>query len=546
MTTRANPDRSFEVACRHLFRHLRDPAELRRNPIVRDAFASGLKGSARVRSDAAVASSIRDAVRRLAASCFAADGLEDPDRDEVLRAIVDADIQRSSRSRVAAELGLSQRQYSRLQHGIRARIAAALTVELAAVRAAASSHNDVASPLPAVAELASRARPAEALSRLAVIIDQSGPGLTALALCLRATILQHHFGDAPGAGRALTLARQCLQGVEIDDPLRPTAAAEIDLASIGMDAVSGRYDRVTQNAERLIAHAHQNGTPRFQMLRAYTAAAYGKLFLGKRSEALQYDRWMLGELPAAKGASLPEQIEIALELGVVLAELGHVSEASGVLAHAWALARQRQLEFDLVWLDLEHTSLSLEYDVSIAIERLPEICDASRRLGAPGLIARAYAYLARAQSRVARPNADQILANAKEALRIAPRASSEWITSKTAEAYARLLLNDVAGAERCARDADDAAAAAGNQTYRAITFCELARVAAAQGRRRDAKRAIVAAIDAGYTAVKRQQIVLALALAATILNDRTYAAEARAMQEAIALSGPFLTLNALG
>ena len=120
MTTHAKPNLSFDIACRHLFRHLYDPAELRRNPIVRDAFATNLKGSARVRSDAAAASSIRDAVRRLADSRYAAERLENPERAEIRRAIIRADIQRSSRSRIAAELNLSQRQYSRLQRGIRA------------------------------------------------------------------------------------------------------------------------------------------------------------------------------------------------------------------------------------------------------------------------------------------------------------------------------------------------------------------------------------------------------------------------------------------
>jgi hypothetical protein len=103
------------------------------------------------------------------------------------------------------------------------------------------------------------------------------------------------------------------------------------------------------------------------------------------------------------------------------------------------------------------------------------------------------------------------------------------------------MLGDLTGAQRSACDADDAAAATA-QACRGSTLREVARVAAAQGQKRHAKRAIMASIDASYASGKRQQTVQSLKLAAKILHERAYAAEATAMQETIALAGPFFAL----
>jgi hypothetical protein len=148
--------------------------------------------------------------------------------------------------------------------------------------------------------------------------------------------------------------------------------------------------------------------------------------------------------------------------------------------------------------------------------------------------------------REARPNPNKVLANARRVLTLAPPPSPEWIAGKAAEAFARVMLSDLVGAERSARDADDAAAATANQACRGYTLREVARVAAAQGQKRRAKRAIMAAIDASYACGKRQQTVQSLKLAAKILHEPAYAAEATAMQEAMSLNSPFFALATPG
>jgi hypothetical protein len=56
----------------------------------------------------------------------------------------------------------------------------------------------------------------------------------------------------------------------------------------------------------------------------------------------------------------------------------------------------------------------------------------------------------------------------------------------------------------------------------------------------------MASIDASYASGKGQQTVQSLKLAAKILHERAYATEAIAMQEAIALAGPFFGLATPG
>ena len=131
MTTRATLGRSFDGDCRHLFRHLREPSELLRNPLVSACFSQEAKGAARLRAHAAAATTIREAVRRLADYCLQSDRLEDEEvalhRHSI---VIDGDIGGMRRKRLAAKLGISARQYTRLQHDMRRRISLLLVSEL--------------------------------------------------------------------------------------------------------------------------------------------------------------------------------------------------------------------------------------------------------------------------------------------------------------------------------------------------------------------------------------------------------------------------------
>ena len=540
MTTRALPNRSFDTACRHFFRHLREPAELRRNPLVSAYFSQDLKAAARVRADAALAGAIRVAVYRHAEFCFQSDRLEDEERAKQRYEIVRADVDGIPRSLLAAKLGLSARQYTRLQHGIRRRVAVLLSAQMQHEMLAKTTPDRACPPLSEVVVLVGRGSTAAALARLSAIMESGDDSLTASALCLLAMIRQRYMGDFAGANDALAASRSILEKLAASEPSRPLINAEIELALIEMDIHRGRFDRATEGSTA-IAHTLEQTSEaaRWLRLRALSLAAYGHLVMGKRSESLSCLRSLLSDLPAAKFAAAPERVELMLEAAVVLFELGRFSDSSRMLADAWLVARQSKLDLDMVRLDLSHAILALECGaVSMAIERLSDICEQSRRLGAPSVSARAHTYLARAQMRASQPRPMDILHNARRAIDLSRAQSSEWIGAKVAESFAKLMLRKVAEAERAARAADDAAAETGDRVFRGSTLRELARVAHVQGRRRDAKRAIMGAIEAAYAVGKPQQTAQALDLAAEILGQPNYRNEASAIRAAIAISGP--------
>jgi hypothetical protein len=348
------------------------------------------------------------------------------------------------------------------------------------------------------------------------------------------------MGDFAGANDALAASRSILESLAATEPSRPLINAEIELALIEMDIHRGRFDRATEGAAA-IAHTlvQTNEAARWLRLRALSLAAYCHLVMGQRNESLSCLTSLLSDLRAAKFAAAPERVELALEAAAVLFELGRFSDSSRMLADAWLVARQNRLDLDMVRLDLSHTTLALECGaVSMAIERLSDICEQSRRLGSPSLCARAHTYLARAQMRAPHPRPRDILDNARRVLELSRAQSSDWIGAKVAESFAKLMLRDVAEAERAARAADDAAVATGDRVFRGSTLRELARVAHVQGRQRDAKRAIMAAIESAYAVGKPQQTAQALDLAAQILRQPNYRNEASAIRTTIALSGP--------
>jgi hypothetical protein len=501
-----------------------------------------LKGVSRTRTDTVLASAIRSAVRRCADACLQSDRLADDDNAAHFHAIVvESDLGGMSRSALAAKIGISARHYTRLQHGIRRRIAVQLTSEL---RRAASSAADgcvvVASPLSSIALLAAKGATAQAHSQLVAIINSGGEArVIASALCLQALICHRYLGDSAGARDALLASQSLAEKLPLGDQSRLPLAAEIELTSIEIEATAGRFDRASERSATVARALEQSdGAGRWLRLRALTWAAYCYFVQGEREETRRYLGSALSEAGSAASAPAPERVEFSLTAAVVLAELGRFEESSRILADATILARESGLRLDALRLDLMHAMIALECGrVSSATQRLSEICRESRQLSSVGLTAQSHAYLARAQMRSAQPRPGDIMENARRVLDLTPNDYAAWTDAKIAESFARLILHDHAGAERAARAADDAAVKMGHRLYRGSTLRELARVAHAQGRKRDAKRAIIGAVDASYGVGKPQQAADALELAAQILRQPDYRNEASVLRSALRLSG---------
>ena len=252
MGKRATPDRSFDAACRHLFRHLREPSELRRNPLVSDYFTAVLTGTGRVRSDRAVAEGIRAAVRRCAERCLQADRLQGEEAALVRYAIaVRGDVEGTDRTRLCTELGISARHYSRLQREIRHRMAILLAVDMKAARTATIAK--AASPLDDIAVLAARGSTVDALASLASIV-RDGP-LAASALRLQALIHQRYEGDAASASRSLAAAKTAMMLLPADDPSLAHVQADLELVAIETDWAADSTTAPLPAARRSCLHS---------------------------------------------------------------------------------------------------------------------------------------------------------------------------------------------------------------------------------------------------------------------------------------------------
>jgi len=121
--SRANPESCFEVAARHLFRHINDAKSLRYNPLVRSLCA----GAEKSRGDRAVLSAVHARVLTEAGTlCKDYSAAGSKERAHRQYAIVVALCAGETAADTAAQLGLSRRQYYRERRGICLRVSRAL------------------------------------------------------------------------------------------------------------------------------------------------------------------------------------------------------------------------------------------------------------------------------------------------------------------------------------------------------------------------------------------------------------------------------------
>lgn len=130
----ANPDRSFQSASRHLFRHINDVDALRSNPLL-NTFFHRFRGK---RDDEAILLELHSKISSLARSAVRAETFKGTKaragREEQIVAALCAGERWQD---TADRLGLSERQYYRERHAICERVSRRLTKEPSAVYAGA-------------------------------------------------------------------------------------------------------------------------------------------------------------------------------------------------------------------------------------------------------------------------------------------------------------------------------------------------------------------------------------------------------------------------
>ncbi|MGA9275222.1 MAG: hypothetical protein WBV67_17210 [Candidatus Cybelea sp.] len=200
---RANPSESIEVGARHLFRHLDEPAELRRNPIVAHYFERFTDVDAMV--------AIRRAVRQAAEHC------ERKDRDAGLHrraqrnaGVLEQICTRDAPYRVAASaLGLSVQQYYRAKQRLCLRIARIISYNSARL---VYDSTDLASVRLELAERRAGLGEFAGAKRICDDVALHAPSALARirALCLLASV-ERERGDLTHARARLTQAQATLE-----------------------------------------------------------------------------------------------------------------------------------------------------------------------------------------------------------------------------------------------------------------------------------------------------------------------------------------------
>ncbi|MBV8581021.1 MAG: hypothetical protein JOZ86_10360 [Candidatus Eremiobacteraeota bacterium] len=219
---RADPTRSTYCASRHLLRNLDRPAELRRNPLVRDYFAAA---DALERIGAAVQCA-------LARAHEGGGGRGRPDPARMRAALLRCEIDRQPLATVAAELGLSERQLRRERRAAHTAFARAFTRGDAGEAQAVASADLATLRLTEAVELHELAQTPLALAALdAVARDAPRAERRIEALCLAAEV-ESDGADQERAAAHLDAARALLvlDSGELDAAALPAAEEQLDFA----------------------------------------------------------------------------------------------------------------------------------------------------------------------------------------------------------------------------------------------------------------------------------------------------------------------------
>ena len=250
---RVDPGSSWNAACHHLIRHIDEPFELRRNPIVSRYFSPGKPISPH--ADQLALAAIHNALLGALAD-YEVDALANGRSEESRRRrrIVDAHVLRHQPAdEVASELGLSRAQFYRERHAICDFIAQALNARWRPPNSYVESQlrRDVLA-IARAKFFIEGCEPERALLALEDIArSASDPARKVEAHCLIATVLTNRL-DHDGAEAAVALARSEASEHEsgLSEQARELAKVRADLALAIIAANAGRTDAANRLLEK--------------------------------------------------------------------------------------------------------------------------------------------------------------------------------------------------------------------------------------------------------------------------------------------------------
>lgn len=471
---RSDPTRSDYCATRHLLRHIREPQQLRRNPLARAAFVG--------RSADAALRAISGRVSRALAAMDA----EQPERAGLssrrTAILLRVDVGRHDPAVVAADLGLSVRQFHRERRLAHDRFLAAFRASAPAVQAM-TVDGDIAVRLVGCA--VSLADSGETASARAILHDVVGSGGDAAVRCEALTRL----AEIDAWAHRLDDARTHLQAADAVLAAAPTLCPD-ERARLrdGSDAVA----LCLRWFARGPADVERDSDGRFFGVRTTLVRAAAAIRAGESAHAARLLRRVDDAECAAPGPDVAvDVLTLRAELADFTAEDPRVSEE--LLTRAVALARTHG--FGGRELYAKHQLLSTRWMHSrdardrSAYRRLVDRHD---RLLSPRL--RSYLAFCAADIEVALGHPGRALEAARAAARVSTNAY-EMLSARGLAAGALLRLGRIADAGTQAALAAEAARSGGHARVLSLAQRISAQAFLAQGNRRAARSAIEESIE---------------------------------------------------
>lgn len=295
---------SFNVAAKHLFRHLHDVRALRRNPLVRHAFEHPTNGSAGRARERAVLERIHELVRRGAEHCRDADVVDGKDeRAARQHAIVTLQcLQNRPIREVAATLGISCAHCYRERADICKRVAryicecnAPLALEYLPDLDEFVMLADRALRRAAFGDLDAASRECDRLVRTAPSAEKKIKALRVSAL------VSLHFGNVKRAENACLAAQRLCADERWPEPSpsREVARASVDLTAsrLAYYRADGAHAlRMAERATQRLEPIRENASPEARELLVESLYEFGSALCNAGDLSRGYER--IGEAEA--------------------------------------------------------------------------------------------------------------------------------------------------------------------------------------------------------------------------------------------------------
>ncbi|HEY1654714.1 MAG TPA: hypothetical protein VGF86_06350 [Candidatus Tumulicola sp.] len=468
---RCDPARSDYCASRHLLRHLDDARELRRNPLARDAFAHDTE---------LATGAVRERVSRALAAMDAQDA--QCSRRQTWRhaaILLRIDVARHRPLSVAADLGLSVRQFHRERRAAHNRFVTAFrSIAQAFV---VSRHHFAEELLTRAGGLADSGETSSARAILEDVVGSGQPELQCAALVRLAEIDARAHRLGCGRGR-LQQAEALLSAAQVPSDRRAALRDAHDAVALSLRWFELGPMAIERDVES-VKSASAGG--RALLVRAAAALRCGES--GYASRTLR-----------RAGTAGPLAADDAVDLLTLQAELADFTDedplrSERLLVRAIALAREHGLRGRQAY--AEHQLRSTQWMRS----RVPSAAQAYRRLTehvdrmlSPRL--RASLAFCAADIEVAIGHPQRALRAAHEAARLATN-PYEALSARALAAGALLRSGRIAEAGTEAELTADAARGDGNARIVSLAQRISAQAHLAQGNRRAARAAIEEALD---------------------------------------------------